>query len=115
MIMLQAYLFNDYWEDIGTIRSFFEANLALTDHVSIRISVGCKTVCKSCLLEIFIVSDQLIGNFAAFAFQPSKFNFYEAGKPMFTSRRNLPPSKIDNSKVEESQLSFPKRTTLLVR
>lgn len=30
---LQAYLFNDYWEDIGTIRSFFEANLALTEHV----------------------------------------------------------------------------------
>ena len=30
----QAYLFNDYWEDIGTIRSFFEANLALTQHVS---------------------------------------------------------------------------------
>ena len=30
---LQAYLFNDYWEDIGTIRSFFEANLALTEQV----------------------------------------------------------------------------------
>ncbi len=27
---LQAYLFNDYWEDIGTIESFYEANLALT-------------------------------------------------------------------------------------
>ncbi|MGD1856576.1 MAG: glucose-1-phosphate adenylyltransferase [Leptolyngbyaceae cyanobacterium] len=26
---VQAYLFNDYWEDIGTIRSFFDANLAL--------------------------------------------------------------------------------------
>ncbi|KAK8601293.1 hypothetical protein V6N12_051131 [Hibiscus sabdariffa] len=26
-----AYLFNDYWEDIGTIKSFFDANLALTD------------------------------------------------------------------------------------
>ncbi|NJK36236.1 MAG: glucose-1-phosphate adenylyltransferase [Oscillatoriales cyanobacterium SM2_2_1] len=26
---LQAYLFNDYWEDIGTIESFFNANLAL--------------------------------------------------------------------------------------
>lgn len=32
-IFLQAYLFNDYWEDIGTIRSFFEANLALTEQV----------------------------------------------------------------------------------
>ncbi|MGF1568166.1 MAG: glucose-1-phosphate adenylyltransferase [Nodosilinea sp.] len=26
---LQAYLFNDYWEDIGTIEAFFNANLAL--------------------------------------------------------------------------------------
>ncbi|RVW12511.1 Glucose-1-phosphate adenylyltransferase large subunit 2, chloroplastic [Vitis vinifera] len=28
---VQAYLFNGYWEDIGTIKSFFDANLALTD------------------------------------------------------------------------------------
>lgn len=27
---VQAYLFGGYWEDIGTIESFFEANLALT-------------------------------------------------------------------------------------
>ncbi|CAK9870875.1 unnamed protein product [Sphagnum jensenii] len=27
---VQAYLFRDYWEDIGTIKSFFDANLALT-------------------------------------------------------------------------------------
>ncbi len=27
---VRAYLFSDYWEDIGTIESFFEANLALT-------------------------------------------------------------------------------------
>ncbi len=26
---VQAYLFDDYWEDIGTIKAFFEANLAL--------------------------------------------------------------------------------------
>jgi glucose-1-phosphate adenylyltransferase len=26
-----AYIFQGYWEDIGTIRAFFEANLALTD------------------------------------------------------------------------------------
>ena len=28
---LCGYLFDDYWEDIGTIASFFEANLMLTD------------------------------------------------------------------------------------
>ncbi|MFM7470228.1 MAG: glucose-1-phosphate adenylyltransferase [Nodosilinea sp.] len=27
---LQAYLFKGYWEDIGTIKAFYEANLALT-------------------------------------------------------------------------------------
>lgn len=30
-----AYLFNDYWEDIGTIKSFFDANLALAETVSL--------------------------------------------------------------------------------
>ncbi|XP_050217197.1 glucose-1-phosphate adenylyltransferase large subunit 1, chloroplastic [Mercurialis annua] len=65
---IKAYLFNSYWEDIGTIRSFFEANLALTEH-------------------------------------PSRFSFYDAAKPMYTSRRNLPPSKIDSSKIVDSIVS----------
>jgi glucose-1-phosphate adenylyltransferase len=29
-LQLRSYLFDDYWEDIGTIRAFYEANLALT-------------------------------------------------------------------------------------
>ncbi|KAL9268591.1 Glucose-1-phosphate adenylyltransferase large subunit 1, chloroplastic-like protein [Drosera capensis] len=65
---IKAYLFNDYWEDIGTIRSFFEANLALTAH-------------------------------------PPRFSFYDAAKPMYTSKRNLPPTKIDRSKVVDSIIS----------
>ena len=28
-----GYIFQGYWEDIGTVRAFFEANLALTDPV----------------------------------------------------------------------------------
>lgn len=28
---LQSHLFQGYWEDIGTVKSFYEANLALTD------------------------------------------------------------------------------------
>lgn len=28
---VQAYLFRDYWEDIGTIKSFYDANMALTE------------------------------------------------------------------------------------
>lgn len=27
---VQAYLFNDYWEDIGTVEAFYNANIALT-------------------------------------------------------------------------------------
>jgi glucose-1-phosphate adenylyltransferase len=30
---VHAYIFDGYWEDIGTIRSFFDANLMLTDTV----------------------------------------------------------------------------------
>jgi ADP-glucose pyrophosphorylase len=29
----QAYVFTDYWEDIGTLRSFFDANMALCEQV----------------------------------------------------------------------------------
>ncbi|MED6219527.1 Glucose-1-phosphate adenylyltransferase large subunit 1 [Stylosanthes scabra] len=28
---VQAYFFGDYWEDIGTIKSFYDANMALTE------------------------------------------------------------------------------------
>ena len=35
----QAYLFDGYWEDIGTIKSFFEANLALTDQVYFLVDI----------------------------------------------------------------------------
>ena len=30
-----AYLFNDYWEDIGTMKSFFDANLGLAASVRV--------------------------------------------------------------------------------
>ncbi|GBG83793.1 hypothetical protein CBR_g37593 [Chara braunii] len=65
---VQAYLFNDYWEDIGTMRSFFEANLGLTRH-------------------------------------PARFSFYDAQKPIYTSPRNLPPSKIEKCRVKDSIIS----------
>ena len=32
-ISLYVFVFDDYWEDIGTVRAFFEANLRLTDPV----------------------------------------------------------------------------------
>ncbi|KAH9319968.1 hypothetical protein KI387_021737, partial [Taxus chinensis] len=65
---VQAYLFNDYWEDIGTIKSFFDANLAL-------------------------------------AAQPPKFRFFDPTKPIFTSPRFLPPTKIEKCRVLDSIIS----------
>ncbi|MDR1727395.1 MAG: glucose-1-phosphate adenylyltransferase [Acidobacteriota bacterium] len=63
-----AYPFDGYWEDIGTIRAFYEANLALTD-----------------------VAPQ--------------FNFYDAQRPIFTHRRNLPASKLNNCSVHQAVIS----------
>ena len=60
-----TWQFDGYWEDIGTIRSFYEANLALTDAVP-------------------------------------QFNFYDAHMPVYTHRRNLPPSKLNNCIVQRS-------------
>lgn len=65
---VHAYLFDDYWEDIGTIKSFFDANLALTG-------------------------------------QSPKFRFYDAAKPIFTSPRYLPPTKIEKCRILDSIVS----------
>ncbi|GKV38547.1 hypothetical protein SLEP1_g46448 [Rubroshorea leprosula] len=42
-----------------------------------------------------------IGLTYPYTFQPPRFSFYDAATPIYTSRRNLPPSKIDNSKVSK--------------
>ena len=77
-----AYLFNDYWEDIGTIKSFFEANLALAQQVSrmqllfihsmaLELQRGCrrfqdvKTACLKWTICHF--SNDAVTSFAAFS------------------------------------------------
>ncbi|XP_047311316.1 glucose-1-phosphate adenylyltransferase large subunit 1-like [Impatiens glandulifera] len=65
---VQAYIFRDYWEDIGTIKTFYDANLALTKE------------------------------------SPS-FEFYDPTKPIFTSPRFLPPTKIDKCTIKDSIIS----------
>lgn len=62
---VNSYVYNDYWEDIGTIRSFYEANLNLTTAKPL-------------------------------------FNFYNADIPVYTHMRNLPPSKINKSDIENA-------------
>ncbi|MDR0688844.1 MAG: glucose-1-phosphate adenylyltransferase [Spirochaetaceae bacterium] len=64
-LKVNAYVFDGYWEDIGTIRSFYEANLDLT------------------------------------TLRP-KFDFYDEEKPIYTHMRNLPPSKMNFSNMNQS-------------
>ena len=60
-----TYVFDGYWEDIGTIKSFYEANINLA------------------------------------SINP-EFNLYEEDTPIFTHRRDLPPSKINYSTISQS-------------
>jgi glucose-1-phosphate adenylyltransferase len=64
-LKVNAYIFNGYWEDIGTIRNFYEANLDLT---SLR----------------------------------PRFDFYDEDKPIYTHIRNLAPSKMNFSNMNQS-------------
>ncbi|HYY56444.1 MAG TPA: glucose-1-phosphate adenylyltransferase [Pyrinomonadaceae bacterium] len=65
---VQGFLFDGYWEDIGTINAFYQANLDMTAPVP-------------------------------------KFNFFDAGAPIFTRARYLPPSKIHDSEIRDSFVS----------
>jgi len=64
-LKVSAYVFDDYWEDIGTIHSFYEANIGLA------------------------------------SINPD-FNLYLENAPIFTNRRDLPPSKINYSTISTS-------------
>lgn len=64
-LKVNAYVFDGYWEDIGTIKNFYEANLDLT---SLR----------------------------------PKFDFYDESAPIYTHMRNLPPSKMNFSNMNQS-------------
>ncbi|MCG8453141.1 MAG: glucose-1-phosphate adenylyltransferase [Spirochaetales bacterium] len=62
---VQSYVYRGYWEDIGTIRSFYESNLDLG---------------------------------APFP----RFNLYDQHNPLYTHRRDLPPTKINASTLKNS-------------
>jgi glucose-1-phosphate adenylyltransferase len=64
-LKVNAYTFDGYWEDIGTIKSFFEANLELTQ------------------------------------LHP-RFDIYDEARPIYTHRRNLPPSKMNFANMTQS-------------
>ncbi|CAD5179552.1 unnamed protein product [Musa acuminata subsp. malaccensis] len=88
---VQAYIFNDYWEDIGTIRSFFDANLALTEQVGISFRRTHANFMLKISSELFV--------------QPPKFQFYDPMTPFFTSPRFLPPTKIEKCRIVDAIIS----------
>jgi glucose-1-phosphate adenylyltransferase len=63
-----AYVFKGYWEDIGTIKAFFEANLDFANPIP-------------------------------------NFDFYNETAPIYTRKRFLPGSKIENCDVHYSLIS----------
>jgi len=63
-----AYVFTDYWEDIGTIKAFFEANLDFANPIP-------------------------------------RFDFYNEATPIYTRKRFLPGSKIENCDIHYSLIS----------
>lgn len=65
---VQAFMFDGYWEDIGTIGAFYRANLDLTTKIP-------------------------------------KFNLFDAEAPVFTRARYLPPSKIEETEINDSIVS----------
>ena len=65
---VQAFMFDGYWEDIGTIGAFYRANLDLTSKIP-------------------------------------KFNLFDAEAPVFTRARYLPPSKIEETEINDSIVS----------
>jgi glucose-1-phosphate adenylyltransferase len=64
-LKVNAYIFNGYWEDIGTIKNFYEANLDLT------------------------------------TLRPP-FDIHDEQMPIYTHMRNLPPSKMNFSNMNQS-------------
>lgn len=64
-VEVQAYTYRGYWEDIGTIKNFYEANLDLGSP------------------------------------QP-QFNLYDQHNPLYTHRRDLPPTKINSCTLNDS-------------
>ena len=67
-LKVSAYVFDGYWADIGTIKSFYEANINLA------------------------------------SINPD-FNLYMENSPIYSNRRDLPPSKINYSTISQSLAS----------
>ena len=50
---VQAYLYQGYWEDIGTVEAFYESNLALTDNPAPKFRCLRYFLYHSCSLALY--------------------------------------------------------------
>jgi glucose-1-phosphate adenylyltransferase len=67
-LRVQSYLYRGYWEDVGTIGSYYESSLALT--------------CDD-----------------------PPFDFFEAGRPIFTHPRFLPATRVEECTLKDTLVS----------
>ncbi|KAJ4727966.1 Glucose-1-phosphate adenylyltransferase [Melia azedarach] len=58
---VQAYLFNDYWEDIGTIKSFFECKFVFDRSASQNCQVKDSIISHGCFLRECNVEHSIVG------------------------------------------------------
>lgn len=50
MLSSQAYIFRDYWEDIGTLKTFYDASLALTAEACCKLPFMLLIICNELIL-----------------------------------------------------------------
>lgn len=91
-------MYRDYWEDIGTIKSFYEANLALVEEVSFLKDRSLKKM----FLTFHFIFDPIICSpvLVLVLMQHPKFEFYDQNTPFYTSPRFLPPTKTEKCRVK---------------
>ncbi|RDY06949.1 Glucose-1-phosphate adenylyltransferase large subunit 1, partial [Mucuna pruriens] len=100
----KSYFYGDYWEDIGTIKSFYDANLALTEEIQRNSAqLGARMLQIVSVIAQFIETNTHL--LYATPLQSHKFEFYDPKTPIYTSPGFLPPTKIDKCRIVDAIIS----------
>ncbi|KAL5998422.1 hypothetical protein ACLOJK_009362 [Asimina triloba] len=97
MNQVQAYLYDGYWEDMGTIEAFYLANMESTQ----KTTSGFKSVLFSAKKS----EDNHSKNRSSLDTFPLLFSFFDRESPIYTLPRYLPPTTITNSAIEDSVIA----------
>lgn len=101
---MQAYLYDGYWEDIGTIEAFYNANLGITKKPvpDFRYNRLCDIIIfsMSCNESMLVMNHDVY----VFFFGVGDFDcsFYDRSSPIYTQPRYLPPSKMLDADITDS-------------